>query len=155
MDMDLDSLQIRPFESGDRALVKAFFDQMGGETRSFFDRGSGNRIGALGYFENKDRDVVRWMAVDGEKMVGYVFLWDLNCGIPWLGIAVAEDYKGRHLGRQLIETAHQYAKSKGKGGVLLTTHVANIRGQGLYERCGYERMGMHNSGEVLYIHRFK
>lgn len=148
------TLLIRPFESGDRKRVEDFFAQMGGESRAFFNRGSGNERNALGFFEGMDRDVLRWMALDRERMVGYVFLWDLNKGVPWLGIAVSEDYKGRRLGQQLMDTAHQYARSMGKGGVLLTTHVANLRGQGLYERCGYERLGMHHSGETLYLLTF-
>lgn len=152
--MDFNALQIRTFELNDYALVKSFFSQMSGETRAFFDRGSGNSSNALGFFESKDQNVIRWMALDKGCMVGYVFLWDLDKGVPWLGIAVAEDYKGKHLGRRLMKTAHDYALSQGKGGILLTTHVANIRGQGLYERCGYERQGMHTNGEVLYLLRF-
>ena len=152
--MNLDTLQIRRFEPADLILVGEFFDQMGGESRAFFNRGSWNQKDALGYFEGKDRDVVRWMAVDQGRMVGYVFLWDLKKGVPWLGIAVSEDYKGRHLGRSLMQTAREYALSQGKGGILLTTHIANLRGQGLYERCGYERMGIHTSGEILYMLRF-
>ena len=151
--MNLDNLQIRNFEIGDKKLVEEFFNQMGGETRCFFDRGSGNRNYALSYFEGKDQDVIRWMALDQGRMVGYVFLWDLNKCVPWLGIAVAEEYKGRHFGRKLMQTAYDYALSHGKGGIILTTHVANVRGQGLYERCGYERMGMHITGEVLYMLR--
>ena len=94
------------------------------------------------------------MALDGDRMAGYLFLWDLNKSVPWLGIAVAEAYKGKHLGRILMQTAKEYAMAQGKGGILLTTHVANLRGQGLYERSGYERLGIHTSGEILYLLRF-
>lgn len=155
MRMEVNELTVRPFASDDRMRVEAFFDQMGGETRAFFDRAGGNRNGALGFFDGKDQNAVRWLALDQERMVGYVFLWDLDTGVPWLGIGVAEDCKGKHLGRRLMDTARDHAMSCGKGGILLTTHVANIRGQGLYEYCGYERMGMHASGEVLYLLRFK
>jgi len=153
--MEMGKLETRTFEMRDRETVEAFFGQMGGETRALFDRAHGNMDNALRFFEGKDRHVVRWLVLDQGRMVGYVFLWDLDMGIPWLGIGVAEDYKGRHLGRHLMETAQEYARSLGKGGILLTTHVANIRGQGLYEHCGYERMGMHSSGETLYLLRFK
>lgn len=88
-------------------------------------------------------------------MVGYVFVWDTHTGVPWLGTAVAADWKGRHLGRRLIEHAHAYAKERGAGGVLLTTAIANIRGQGLYERMGYQRLGMHKDGAFLYLYRFE
>lgn len=152
--MSLDTLNIRKFEMEDRILVEQFFNQMGGETRAFFNRARWNEKDALGFFEGKDRNVVRWMALDGETMVGYVFVWGLDKKVPWLGIAVAEDYKGKRLGQKLLQTAYEYALAEGKGGILLTTHVANLRAQALYERCGYERLGMHASGEILYILRF-
>ena len=154
--MELEGILIRPFEMSDRALVASFATQMGGETRAFFDRNGGNSNAALGFFEGRDenRHVMRWLALADGVMVGYVFLWDLDRTIPWLGICVAEDFKGRHLGRLLMQTAEAHARSCGMGGILLTTHLANIRGQGLYERCGYERMGVHESGEVLYLLRF-
>lgn len=148
-------MEIRVFRQEDLRIVEDFFNQMSGETRAFFDRGSFNRNNAISFFEGRDKHVVRWLCVDQGRMVGYVFLWDLHTGVPWLGIAVAEDYKGRGLGRALIHTAHEYARKQNKGAVMLTTHIANIRGQGLYERCGYERIGMHISGEILYIYRFK
>ena len=87
-------------------------------------------------------------------MIGYVFLYEASSSVPWLGIAVHEAYKGLGLGRRLIAHAVGRARSLGKGGVLLTTHVANLRGQSLYSRMGFERMGIHTSGEVLYLLRF-
>jgi len=50
--------------------------------------------------------------------------------------------------------AEAHARELGKGGILLTTHIANLRGQGLYEGCGYEYLGVHTSGERLYLKRF-
>lgn len=151
---DLQDVVIRPFAKGDRPLVEAFFGQMGGETRALFDAGGCNSRAVMRYFEGNDENAVRFLAECGGRMVGYVFLWDMHKGVPWLGIAVAEDWKGKHLGRMLLEHAHGYAGSRGKGGILLTTSVANVRGQGLYSRMGYERLGMHAGGEHLYLLRF-
>ena len=145
---------IRQFNNDDRSLVEDFFCNMGGESRALFNRNSGNLNGALCFFEGKDKNVIRWMMLDNDKMIGYLFLWDLDKSIPWLGIAIADGYKGKNLGRKLMKKAEDYAVSMNKGGILLTTHVANLRGQGLYERMGYENMGMHKSGEVLYLLRF-
>ena len=145
--------EIRPFHPDDLERVQAFFAQMGGESRAFFNRGSWNEKKALRFFSESD-DIQRFMAVDGDRMVGYLFLWDWDKSVPWLGIAVAEDWKGRHLGRKLMRHARDHAILHGKGCILLTTHIANLRGQGLYERCGYQRLGMHESGEVLYLLRF-
>ena len=147
-------VKIRPFQESDEAAVAEFFDQMGGESRAFFNRGDGNRITALRYFSDHPEGVHYFLAETGGIMVGYVFLFEMTRSIPWLGIAVRDEYKGRHIGRQLMDYAKDYAKSHGKGGILLTTHVSNIRAQALYERSGYERIGMHNSGEVLYLLRW-
>jgi len=93
--------------------------------------------------------------LDG-KMAGYVFLWDLHTSIPWLGIAVREDLKGKRLGRRLIAHAQSYVRDMGKGGIQLTTHLANIRGQVLYETMGFQRVGIHGaSGEFYYLWRFE
>ena len=151
----LPNLTIRAFEktSEERARVQAFFDQMGGESRAFFNRGNYNENKALSFFdpETDNHSSVYFMALDGDVMAGYMYLWCFDQSIVWLGIAVAEDWKGRHLGRALMKHAEAYARENGKGGIFLTTHAANIRGQALYERCGYKRMGMHDSGEILYL----
>ena len=154
---DIKTLTIRPFELGDSAMVTEFFDQMGGETRALFNRGDGNRRSAMGYFDGLDGDgIVRFAAVDPEgKMAGYVFLWDVGKLVPWLGIAVREEWKGRRLGGALLEHAAGWARARGCGGILLTTAQGNLRGQALYERCGFERLGIHSSGEVLYLLRFE
>ena len=150
----IESLVIREILPQARPLVQAFFDQMGGESRAFVNRAGGNERRVMEYLEGKRPDEIHFMAQDEGRMVGLVFLYDAAALVPWLGIAVAEDYKGKHLGRRLIDRAHAQALAMGAGGVLLTTAVSNLRGQGLYERMGYERLGTHSSGEFLYIHRF-
>ena len=148
-------LPIRDFDrDNDRQRVADFFAQMGEESRGFFNRNGGNEKTAMSFFDGTEGDKLFFMAVDGELMAGYVFLWDTDKTIVWLGIAVAEDWKGKHLGRDLMTKADEYARHNGKGGILLTTRHDNLRGQGLYERCGYERIGVHTSGEFLYIKRY-
>jgi len=152
-------LPIRPFDkSTDFERVKNFFAQMGGETRGFFNQGGGNERFALGFFDEsppeKYGNSALFMALDDDKMAGYVFLRDLDKGVLWLGIAVAEDWKGRHLGRDLMRHAETYARERGKGGIMLTTSQANIRGQSLYRRCGYEYIGVHMGGELLFLRNF-
>ena len=40
------------------------------------------------------------------------------------------------------------------GGILLTTAQDNVRGQGLYEHCGFEKLGVAKNGEFQYVLRF-
>lgn len=148
------NFEIRLFNKDDRDRVNDFFDRMGGESRAFFNRGEGNRRGALNFFNGDDKKSIRWMMTDGDRMIGYVFLWDISKSVVWLGIALSDEFKGKKLGATLLSHAKNWAVENGKGGIMLTTHVANLRGQGLYERCDYERLGMHSSGEVMYILRW-
>lgn len=157
---NLASVHIRPIVPGDRGMVAAFFDQMGGESRAFFDRRSGNRNSMMACFDQPNPNRRNFAAVfrpsgeAEEEMAGLVFLWNLHTKTPWLGIAVAEQWKGRHLGRKLMAYAETYCLQLGKGGIFLTTHLANIRGQALYLRCGYEQLGTSNWGEVLFFRSF-
>ena len=152
---------IRRFEIWDRELVNEFFDQMGGESRSFFNRGDGNRNNAMGFFDKNgdEPNAVRFLsslagANGKEIMTGYVFAWDMDSGVPTLGIAVRDEYKGQGLGRLLIKHLSDYLKAGAYGGVMLTTSFANVRGQSLYTRMGFEHIGTHTSGEMLYILKF-
>lgn len=146
---------IRPVTADDEALIDEFFSVMGGESRAFFNRHDGNHQSAIDFCRNPGNKLQYFLAEADGIMIGLVFLWDLNTSIPWLGIAVREEMKGKHIGRKLIAYAQEYAKEHGKGGIQLTTHIANLRGQSLYETMGFRRMGIHGpSGEFYYLFRY-
>jgi len=149
-----EGLILREFEQSDRQMVSDFFDAMGGESRAFFDRGGSNKKNGLKKWDGDNSSKVDFAAILDGQMVGYLFLFDMNTGVPWLGIGIADEFKGMKLGRILMNHAENYCRSLGKGGILLMTHVANLRGQGLYVRMGYEHIGKHETGEELYILRF-
>jgi len=145
---------LRPGDAGDKALMDAFFDQMGFEARSFFNHGDGNRRFMESYLDGTCRErSIHWIAEEEGRVAGYVFLTQIDTGIPWLGIAVAEFARGRHLGRELIAVCQDWCRENRRGGILLITHQANIRAQMLYAACGFVRQGTHSSGEVLYCWR--
>ena len=152
----LDEIVIRPIVPGDEDRINEFFAVMGPESTAFFNRRRGNQNGTLDFCQKQDTDRrIYWMAELDGKMAGLVFLWDIHTSIPWLGIAVREELKGRRLGRKLIQFAQDYALEHGKGGIQLTTSLANIRGQCLYEAMGFRRMGIHGeSGEWYYLFRY-
>ena len=153
---------IRKFSAADKELVEEFFRQMGGESRGFFNRGDGNKNDALSYFDKNGYEPgrVRFLSsvinADGKEiMTGYVFAWDMDLCVPTLGIAVREEYKGCGLGKLLIKYLTDYLNENQYGGVMLTTSMANIRGQGLYTRMGFNYIGIHTSGEMLFILNFR
>ncbi len=161
MDMTSESLLIRIMENTphDRKLVEEFFAQMGEESTTFFNRGHGNEKRTLSWFDGQRQDHIFWIALakDGngkEEIAGYVFIWDKDKKVPWLGIAVAEHWKGRHLGRHLIGTVRKYCEERGYGGILLTVAPTNPRGLRLYENCGFEKVGTYHDGQFVYCLRF-
>lgn len=153
---------IRKFTIEDKELVIGFFKQMGGESRGFFNRNDGNKNNALSFFEKNgnEPESVRFLSSvkddnGREVMTGYVFAWDMDTYVPVLGIAVSEEYKGKGLGKRLIQHLTEYLKNNNYGGVTLTTSIANIRGQSLYTRMGFQHIGTHINGELLYMLRFE
>ena len=150
---NLDEIAIRKMTLDDRGLVMDFFGQMGGETRALFNVNDCNLDRARRIFDEKI-DAEDFLAIYQGEMVGYVFLMDFETRIPWLGIAVSERMKGMGLGKKLMRFAEEHAKKHDKGGIMLITHVANIRAQALYARAGYRHLGVHTSGQLLYLRRF-
>ncbi|MBQ4353387.1 MAG: GNAT family N-acetyltransferase [Clostridia bacterium] len=158
MEYNIDALRIRLLVPEDKEKVRVFFSKLGEEGGTFFNRNRGNEGRTVSFCEGGRPDHIFWAAVHdtdaGEEIVGIVFLWNKENMVPWLGIGITEEWKGRHLGRRLIAAAREYCESVGAGGILLTTAQNNFRGQGLYEHCGFEKIGTYHDGEILYILRF-
>ena len=155
----MDEVAFRALKPEDLGMVLEFFDQMAGDTRAMFNRNDVNRYRVVEYLDSMPKDQIHFAATvkdsdGGEKMVGYVFLWDVDTLVPWLGIAVREEWKGHQLGRRLLEYIDAWAKPKGYGGIMLTSVPANIRAHSLYTRMGYQYYGMYTDGEFMYIKRY-
>lgn len=152
---NIDELKIRLLVSEDRDKIYNFFRKLGEEGSTFFNRGNGNENRTYSFLEGNLPDHIFWAAVSGEgeneEIAGIVFLWRKDTGVPWLGIGISEEWKGRHLGRRLMTTAKEWAFQNGAGGIVLTTAQNNFRGQGLYSRMGYEKIGTYLDGEILYL----
>lgn len=144
---------IRPFEDGDKAAVQAFFDNMGKASAGFFNVNHGNEKRVMGYFSNETNNHCFFAAMQEKRCAGLMFIWDIDRAVPWFGIAVADDFQGQGIGTAMIEYLKNYLSDNGYGGLLLRTHTENISAQKLYEKCGFEKIGIHPSGEFLYILR--
>ena len=77
------------------------------------------------------------IALDGEKIVGYVNpVIDGSDG--WIGgVGVEPRHRGMGLGRRLMQEAERFCKSKGVREVTLEVIEGNDRAQKLYEGLGY------------------
>jgi len=158
--VNLDGVTIREMKPSDLEMVLEFFDQMAGDTRAMFNRGDVNKLRVIEHLKRKGNDnqihfAATVKTADGsELMVGYVFLWDIHTKMPWLGIAVREDWKGHHLGRVLLSHLDSWAMPKGYGGLMLTSVPANVRAHSLYTRMGFEYCGVYPDSEFLYVKRY-
>lgn len=147
-------MEFRHMKPCDRAEMQAFYQEMGEESTYFFNRGHGNENLTMSFFEKELPNHEFFVMTEGDHVIGLSFLWDIHSLVPWFGIAVRESYKGKHVGTAMLEAVLDILKARGCGGLLLTTAQNNYRGQGLYEKCGFERLGVHPSGEFLYLRRF-
>ena len=158
--MEAKDLLIREMNSGDGEIVEEFFVGLGAESTWMFNANGGNTRSALSYANGDTQNRIFWLAEEdtseGKKIAGYVFLWNLHKSVPWFGIAVADRWKGRRLGTRLIRFAIDYCRDNGYGGILLSTRFENENAQRLYEKNGFERIGLLDDGKIeyLYIHRF-
>ena len=69
---------IRELVKEDEALVNEFFDAMGGEARSVFNRRDYNRRGVLKYLNKPDGTRSYYICLSDGKMAGYVFFLDYS-----------------------------------------------------------------------------
>ena len=144
-------------DAGDRSAVEKFFAELSPEAAGYFNAGGGNERRVLEFFENGKPDHRFFLTVDPaepRRAACLCFYWEAGSLVPWMGIAVAEGYRGRHVGSFTLDALLARIRSEGCGGVLLRTAQSNIAAQRLYESRGFERLGEHPSGEYLYIKRF-
>ena len=147
---------LRPLSEGDAPRLEEFFAALGPESRALFNRRDYNKRGILRAITRPDpaRRYFLALAEDG-RVLGYVFFLDANTGVPELGVCVRDDEQGQGLGRALCEWAIAQAKKEDRGGILLTTHTANLRAQVLYESLGFSCLGLTKNGtELFYLLRF-
>ncbi|MBQ7363042.1 MAG: GNAT family N-acetyltransferase [Clostridia bacterium] len=149
------SFTVRELGASDESLVNEFFDAMGGESRALFNRRDYNRRGALKYCRTKDKTRRYYVFLSEEKIAGYVFFLDFHTTVPELGIALRDELAGQGIGGELMRFAIDTAREAGAGGIQLTTHVANVRAQALYEKHGFECRGLTKNGmELFYLLKF-
>lgn len=147
---------LRPLSPTDAPLLEEFFAALGPESRALFNRRDYNKRGVLRAITHPDPAREYYLAEKDGRILGYVFFLDASTGVPELGVCVRDDCQGKGLGRTLCEWAIDTAHGRGKGGLMLTTHTANLRAQVLYESLGFSCLGLTKNGtELFYLLRFR
>ena len=149
-----DNIVFRRMRPEDREGVQSFFDGMGEASAAFFNVNHGNEKRVMAYFADGKPDHRFWVAEADGTVVALAFIWDLDSMIPWFGVAVRDCWQGRGIGTGVVNAVCAECQADGRGGILLRTAQANRAARALYEKCGFENIGVHPSGEVLYLKRF-
>ena len=93
------------------------------------------------------------MAVDGDRIVGFARV-DLDRGRCHLGMALLPDFRGRGLGRELLNGCVGWSGRAGAHKIDLEVWPHNTAARHLYERAGFvvegrrRRHWRRNSGEL-------
>lgn len=94
------------------------------------------------YIRRSEADEDRiYVALSGDEIVGYFFLWEFQEPIPLLGIGLADAFQGEGLGAQMMTILIDDAKAAGRDGIELTTMQHNDRAFALYRKMGFEHVG--------------
>lgn len=92
-----------------------------------------------------------WVLEQDGSIAGYAFLWHVFERAELSNIAVAPDFRGRGLGRELLEFLIGRSRQAGCEFMNLEVRVSNEPARRLYESCGFleaaEVSGYYDNGE--------
>lgn len=106
-----------------------------------FLKNAGDSLSGFRYFNTRSLDVINnhlityVISVDS-NIIGYGHL-DKDGETIWLGIAVAEAYKGKGYGRVMMNHLIDFAKAKSITSIDLSVDADNIKAQHLYQSFGF------------------
>jgi len=71
---------------------------------------------------------------------GYVrYLIEVDQAVELGGLAVAEDWQGQGVARQLVEAMEQWVKKIGQNRIVLASNIIRTSAHGFYEHLGYKK----------------
>lgn len=108
--------------------------------KAFLDNAKSS-LGLFRYFESRSFDVLEnhittLLIFEDNLPVCYGHL-DQDSSKVWLGIAVAQDYKGKGYGSIMMNELIQHAKNNDIQAIYLAVDTKNIVAKSLYEKHGF------------------
>ena len=101
------------------------------------------------HFDRSHRHDCRLVArvEPGGPAIGWVALTAYSArrvysGVAWESVYVAEDHRGRGVGRALLEALVKSSEKAGFWALLAGVMIENEASLTLHERCGFERVGV-------------
>jgi RimJ/RimL family protein N-acetyltransferase len=87
-------------------------------------------------------DATMFVALDGDTIVGQLFIELSSYGVADLGMSVAADHRGQGVGSALMEAGIGWARQKGAHKITLQVWPHNEPAIGLYRKFGFEQEGL-------------
>lgn len=83
-----------------------------------------------------------WLvALDGDRVAGYIGSQSVIDMADMMNVAVAEDYRRQGIGEKLVNALIGALKSRGIIALLLEVRASNLSAQKLYEKLGFRQVG--------------
>lgn len=76
------------------------------------------------------------------RLVGFIVYWDVYQYLHIINIAVHQDYRNIGIGRRLICHAMEFTRANNIRIVMLEVRRSNIVAQKLYQKFGFEKVGV-------------
>jgi len=103
--------------------------------------------------ENIEGHWPHFIAVCDERIIGWCDISGLDrpvfAHIGSLDMGILAPYRGRGIGKKLLQTAIQKAEQKGLTRIELTVREKNKRAIALYKKFGFEVEGIHKNGVCI------
>ncbi len=136
------SVYYRKLQKGDEQALVRFNNELSEHSRNLFMPHSYDADTLKKVIERAENghDLV-YIALDGDRVIAYFFLWWVDTPFPVLGIGILDEYHGQGLGRQIMNRLIDDAKQAGCDAIELTTALDNKIAYSLYERVGFKCLG--------------
>ncbi len=139
-----DIVMLRRLTEADASALAAFYNSLSAPSKRTFAP-----LGPITTLErcagvardnllNTGHDLV---AVADGRIVGWTFIWKFDSKEPFFGLAVADAYHGRGLGKALMTRMMQIARARCMPKVYLTVVQDNVVAWRLYGSQGFVRYG--------------
>lgn len=135
-------MEMLSIDNNNRHLVQTFLS-IAGNTLNSFRYFSSRTLSAL------DNHICTFLFLDDSLPVCYGHL-DKEGDIVWLGIAVAEKYQGKGLGKIMLQTLLRYSRIKDIPIIYLTVDKNNLKARNLYEKHSFEFVHYLNENTAKY-----
>lgn len=87
-------------------------------------------------------DNLYYVAKSGEGVVGYVGIWGMPPEGEVCNVAVSPGYRGRHIGKKLMEAGLEQALKKEITRLFLEVRASNTAAKNLYKSLGFQETGV-------------